>query len=321
MENTPAISIIVAVYNAEKYIRRCLDSIQSQTFTDFEVLLIDDGSSDKSGEICDEYSDKDKRFRVIHKENGGVSSARQCGVDNAVGKYSIHVDPDDWVEHDYLEAMYSQIIEEDADICICQCMVEYENCKKYPPFIKFNSAKYRNPIDILLPTYGTALWNKLIRHSLYQKYNLKFPKSISMGEDSYVLVKLLMNDVKIALADKYLYHYDKYINPNSLTTGYNYERFQNQHEYIRLIEELESETRLLSNHKKKKIIENAHDAFYFNILNQIEYTRRFGKYFFSVLSSSIPTHKKINILLSIMGLKWPVHPIYLFLKKKFYTHE
>ena len=79
----PSISVIIPVYKAEKYLHRCIDSLLAQTFTDFEILLIDDGSPDRSGEICDEYAAKDSRIRVIHKENGGVSSARQCGIDNA----------------------------------------------------------------------------------------------------------------------------------------------------------------------------------------------------------------------------------------------
>ena len=102
---TPAVSVIVPVYNAEPYIRRCLDSISAQTFKDFEVILIDDGSPDHCGAICDEYARQDSRFRVIHKENEGVAVARQCGIDNAQGTYSIHCDPDDWVEPNWLEEL------------------------------------------------------------------------------------------------------------------------------------------------------------------------------------------------------------------------
>lgn len=93
--NKPMISVIVPVYNAEKYLQRCVDSILKQSFTDFEVLLIDDGSHDRSGELCDEYGDKDNRVRVFHKENGGVSSARNVGLDNALGDWLAFVDSDD----------------------------------------------------------------------------------------------------------------------------------------------------------------------------------------------------------------------------------
>ena len=98
----PAISIIIPVYKAEKYLLRCLDSISKQTFEDFEVIMVDDGSPDNSGTICDEFVERDNRFNVVHKENGGVSSARAIGVEIAKGKYSIHFDPDDWVEENML---------------------------------------------------------------------------------------------------------------------------------------------------------------------------------------------------------------------------
>lgn len=118
-DNMPKVSVIVPVYKAEGYLHRCVDSILAQTFTDFELLLIDDGSPDRSGEICDEYAKKDSRIRVIHKENGGVSSARQRGLDESVGEYTIHADHDDWVEPEMLDELYKKAKEEDADMVIC----------------------------------------------------------------------------------------------------------------------------------------------------------------------------------------------------------
>ncbi len=100
--STPKISVIVPVYNVERYLPRCIDSILAQTFTDFELLLIDDGSKDSSGEICDEYASKDSRVRVFHKENGGVSSARNLGLDNARGEWIAFCDSDDWVKPEFL---------------------------------------------------------------------------------------------------------------------------------------------------------------------------------------------------------------------------
>lgn len=105
MKNSPTVTVIMAVYNAEPYLRRCLDSIQAQTLKDFDVILVDDGSTDSSLTIAEEYAQQDRRFRVHHKENGGVSSARQFGIERLAekgGKYSIHVDPDDWVELEML---------------------------------------------------------------------------------------------------------------------------------------------------------------------------------------------------------------------------
>lgn len=120
----PKISVIVPVYNVEKYLHRCIDSILAQTFTDFELLLIDDGSTDGSGAICDEYATKDNRVRVFHKENGGVSSARNLGLDNMRGGYLTFVDSDDWVDSTYL----GELIEySDADLVVSDFIVEGES--------------------------------------------------------------------------------------------------------------------------------------------------------------------------------------------------
>ena len=107
----PVISIIVPVYNVEKYIHQCIDSILLQTFTDFEVLLVDDGASDHSGSICDEYAHRDSRIRVFHQENAGVSVARNKGLCEAIGEYVTFVDSDDWIKPDYLNELYKCLLE------------------------------------------------------------------------------------------------------------------------------------------------------------------------------------------------------------------
>ena len=113
--SNPKISVIIPVYNAESTLRRCVDSVLAQTFTDFECLLIDDGSKDRSGAICDEYAARDSRIRAFHKENGGVSSARNLGLDNATGEWIAFVDSDDWAGEKYLES-FSEYL--DADLII-----------------------------------------------------------------------------------------------------------------------------------------------------------------------------------------------------------
>ena len=105
----PIISVIVPVYNVEKYLNRCIDSILAQTFSDFELLLIDDGSKDKSGEICDQYAEKDDRIKVLHKENGGASAARNTGIDHAVGEYIMFADSDDYIGRNMLESLLGLI--------------------------------------------------------------------------------------------------------------------------------------------------------------------------------------------------------------------
>lgn len=128
---TPKISCIVPVYNVEKYLRRCVDSILNQTFTDFELILVDDGSLDNSPAICDEYAVKDSRIKVIHKVNGGVSSARNVGLDVAKGEWICFVDSDDLIEADYMQKMYEAAINNNSDFIMCgiQQIAGYETLK------------------------------------------------------------------------------------------------------------------------------------------------------------------------------------------------
>lgn len=114
------VSVIVAVYNIEEYLPRCVDSILAQTYEKLEIILVDDGSTDKSGRICDEYAEKDSRIQVIHKKNGGLSDARNAGMDIATGEYIGFVDGDDWIDRDMYRAMYEACEKENAQIAACR---------------------------------------------------------------------------------------------------------------------------------------------------------------------------------------------------------
>ena len=214
-EMTPKISVIVPVYKAEAYLHRCVDSLLAQTFTDFEILLVDDGSPDRSGEICDEYARKDSRVRVFHKENGGVSSARQCGMDNARGEYTIHADPDDWVDPTMLEELYRKAKEEDADMVICDYFVEER--KKTKRIIQKPSALDHNVVleELFQQLHGSC-WNKLVRRACYVKYGVRFPLELSYCEDLFVNTCLLTHKINVACLPKAFYHYDQYTNEESL---------------------------------------------------------------------------------------------------------
>lgn len=212
----PKISIIVPIYKAEKYLHRCVDSILAQTFTNFEVLLVDDGSPDKSGEMCEEYAKKDSRVRVYHKENGGVSSARQFGLDHARGEYTIHADPDDWVEASMLEELYSKASEDNSDMVICDYYL-YKRQKT----IYVSQVPASTEHDSLLRQYlrqelHGSLWNKLVRRSLYSAYSIHFPKDIIRWEDLYIVGNVLLYPVKVSYLSKAFYHYDVSINDNSI---------------------------------------------------------------------------------------------------------
>lgn len=217
MSQTPKVSVIVPVYKAEKYLHRCVDSILAQTFTDFEVLLIDDGSPDRSGAICDEYAAADPRVRVFHKPNGGVSSARQCGLDNAQGEYTIHADPDDWVEPDMLQELYAEAQLTKADMVICDFLQEYGNgksqYKKQQPYALDSETVLQ---QLLLQQLHGSCCNKLVKRACYNIGNIKFPHNVIRWEDLLVNCELLLNNISIAYINKPFYHYDLSINSESI---------------------------------------------------------------------------------------------------------
>lgn len=209
--NKSNISIIVPVYNVEKYLERCIESILNQTFTGFELILVDDGSTDLSGDICDKYSKKDKRIKVIHKQNGGLSSARNAGLEIASGDYIAFIDSDDFVAKEYIFLLYENLIENNADISICGYRIVRED-----DILVKDSATLTNNISILnshqslLNLYNEkrsnfiVAWSKLFKKNLFD--SIRFPYG-KINEDSFVLYKLFLKSIKITYNESKLYYY------------------------------------------------------------------------------------------------------------------
>lgn len=182
------ISIIVPIYNTEAYLPECVDSILAQTHTDFELLLVDDGSTDKSGEICDEYEQKDSRVCVFHKKNGGVSSARNLGLENAQGEWVCFVDSDDTIPEDAL-SHYSQNIEQSIDLIFSKYKIIDEKGTMLREYCAFDSSREFTRQDFLkimyVPegNYQGYIWNKLFRMSVIQEHAIRFNEQIFFNED------------------------------------------------------------------------------------------------------------------------------------------
>lgn len=188
----PLISIIVPIYNAEQYIRECIESILSQTFSNIECLLIDDGSKDSSGVICDEYALKDKRVRVVHQENGGEMAARAAGVRISSGQYLYFVDADDKIMPDTLTSMLSYM-KENVDIVAFEN--QYDGTFSMPDYAK-----------ALLSFRLLAVWGKLYRRNLFDEYVLGVPSSFKVGEDFLTNLRILKN-IKGSIICKPQYKY------------------------------------------------------------------------------------------------------------------
>ena len=219
----PLISIIVPIYNVEKYLSRCINSVLSQTFPDFELLLIDDGSTDKSGYICDGYAQKDSRIKVFHIENGGVSAARNYGLDNARGEWITFVDADDWIDKDMYYKLYNEAILSEADIVICDFYIYYnQNSKELIKSVSTESSKEDIIKNYMLSF--TSLCNILVHRSLYEKYQLRIPEGFTVCEDFWLSVQLFYYAKKISSVHVPLYFYNRE-NINSILNNPNKTRY------------------------------------------------------------------------------------------------
>ncbi len=201
------VSIIVPIYNTEKFLHKCLDSIIAQSYANWEAILIDDGSHDNCGMICDEYATKDKRFKVIHQINGGVSAARQTGLDNATGDYIIHCDPDDWIEPTMLDEMLECAIKNNADMVICDFISHFNDNTKY------ESQEIGNDVSaakiqrmILEGELHGSCWNKLVKKDAIRDIGF-YPSTVSLCEDLLFNIKVLNRDINIVHIPKAYYHY------------------------------------------------------------------------------------------------------------------
>lgn len=207
----PQISVIVPVYNVEPYLHRCIDSILSQTFSDFELILVDDGSPDNSGRICDEYAARDSRIVVIHKENAGVSSARNAGLDVARGKYVTFVDSDDWISEAFFQQAIHSCEEHELDMYLAgftRVMPDGNQCDSviHAEITCFSDELPQDVFaDLLNKNYTAASMAKLIRKQLIG--NARFDLSMNWGEDLKFVFGLLAQHMKLQATSQVVYYY------------------------------------------------------------------------------------------------------------------
>ncbi len=200
MEAEECVSVIVPIYNAEKYVRRCVESILQQTYEDLEILLVDDGSTDSGGAICDELAGKDERVRVWHVENGGVASARNKGLDACRGAYVAFVDADDYLEPDFVESLLGLLHRDHTVVAVCanntardavkmeECVMDVEK--------DFSYSKYM---------FGCFVWGKVYRREILK--GLRFQEDVKVGEDTLFFGQVLARLSQLSYTDRILYHY------------------------------------------------------------------------------------------------------------------
>lgn len=304
------ISVIIPAYNVERTLRRCVDSFLKQSFQDFELLLIDDGSTDKTGAICDEYALDDARIRVFHTNNGGVSQARELGINKAVGEYSIHADGDDWVEPAMLSEMYQEAVSNDADIVISdfyyeeagKVMLQVQN----PTLLEGKSLV----CDILTGKVHGSTCNKLVRQRLYKDFKVHFPVGINYCEDALTVIELFLHVHRVVYLPKAYYHY--ICNYESITRQTSRTKFEERQKYVShlrtLLKEACFEDAIWQTALRMRV-----DAYYSKLYTARELKALFPTPMKAILNSSFCRNLKILMIL----VSWGLYPLAVYLERKY----
>ena len=302
------VSIIVPIFNCEKYLEKCLKSIMKQTYHEFELILIDDGSTDESNIICDGYEKKDERIKVIHKKNGGVSSARNVGLDNATGDCIVFIDSDDTIDEKYIEIMVNNIADADMSVCgyyeinsdgdIIQSSVDGNR-----RVINLESKKFIEALFDGTYMYQGYLWNKMFIKSIIG--NLRFDEKIYYNEDRLFVLEYLLKCKNISYNNYPLYFY---LSNDEGAMGINKKGFS-----------LKTMTEYRSYEKMIKLLKKNHYSCYSKALLEGVYSVSGKKRFFK----EFPMLKKYEIRWGLKiifsfncGLKSKIKTIYYFLKRK-----
>lgn len=301
----PAISVIVTSYNAEATLARTLDSILAQTFADFELLVVDDGSTDGTRSIVRDYTLKDSRIRLVEAEHLGVAAARQKGIDSANGTFTIFVDADDWIEPMMLEELYNQAGKECADIVICDIRVirrnSVETDRQAP-----ESSSGKELIPFLFGKLHGSLCNKLIRKSCYTDGHIAFIPGLNCCEDLLVVLKIMESDPSVAYVGEPLYNYDK--TRDSITNQWIEVPVQ---EKVRFLDEAAP---IADRNGAEQAFNNytarlAYNALFASRAACPNYRKLLLKYKKRILSSNLPAYKKWLIRLYLLNIRLPLRAI------------
>lgn len=230
------ISVIVPVYNIEKYLPRCIDSILNQTYKNWEAIFINDGSTDNSLKILEEYKRKNERIKIIDKKNAGSGAARNDGIESSKGKYIAFLDSDDWYEEDFLEKLYNNLIENNSDVSMCNPKMAYDNIEKNS---KINTYFFKSielektPREILGILAMPVVWNKLYKKNIIVNNKIKFP-NYSFCEDVEFLYKTFLYVNKVSKIEDDLYNY--YQREDSVTKKIKEESIDQLYQVLKNIE-------------------------------------------------------------------------------------
>lgn len=265
------ISVIVPIYHVEAYLKECIDSIIHQTYSTLEIILVDDGSDDNCPIICDDYQKKDPRIQVIHKENGGLSDARNVGLDAATGDYICFIDSDDVVHPNFIQTLYENLISTNSDMAICHYEKVYE-IPKVMESLSQHIIKVYTQTEILDALYGKeslsiiVAWNKLYHKSIWEQ--LRYPKG-KIHEDEFVIHHILDQVNRVVINDGAYYYYRQ--REGSITNQYNEKR-------LHALEALEARIQFYCKAENEKLMYQTMYQYFFALASHIQQIRKSKQY-------------------------------------------
>lgn len=275
----PLLSIIVPVYRAERFLHKCIDSILNQSLSDLELILVDDGSPDGSGEICDVYVQKDARVKVIHQKNSGVSAARNRGLEEATGEFVGFVDSDDWVTESMYETMYTAAITQDAEIVMCDIRAVCEDGTEQMDTIRQLAGDclliHEDRTPELMPDFGGSACRCIYQRALLEEYHIQFPEGLKFSEDRIFNIYSMGRAKRVAYLKKPLYV--QYVNMDSCVHRYHSDYFTHV----------------------KRAVEKTEGAVAAAWDNNLEYQRAYHRHFFYGALGAI-----YNVKHAQSGLSW-----------------
>ena len=270
------ISVIIPVYNAERYLKKCLDSLLEQTFQDYEVIIVNDGSKDSSGEICEEYKKLNNKIQVIHQENQGVSKARNAAIEKALGEWLFFLDADDELFKDSLEILYSH--SKDVDLVVGECVVYSTEGEIIftPPKTFVEHLDKNSTLKLLYRPYFIYqgyLWNKLYKRSILTDNNIRFNEKISFGEDKLMIVEYMSHCNNSTYTSQPVYKYYRRVDSamSSINVAYNRKYISSFYAEVKCLDCISKVKDI-----KKKIKKYAQGCIVNAYLNVISHMKRFA---------------------------------------------
>lgn len=263
------VSVIIPVYNVQQYLPQCVESILAQTYQNLEIILVDDGSTDDSGRLCDDFAEKDSRLKVFHVPNGGPAKARNIGLDCATGEYIVFVDSDDCVSEDWLNVLFNGIQSGVGLFCAAYTDISMYG-KVYCNDFAVEQYTRQALINCVLSGTGGVLWGKIFRSNIIKQENIRLPENLFMCEDMIFILEYIRYTDSWGASNQSIYFYNR-LNSNGISRKISYKYIDNNIQFYHVLEHKLTDLNMSDDNIKKTIYERGHALLHYLLENIDDY--------------------------------------------------